>query len=223
MKILSNIFIVLFALTLSSPSYAEEIVGKVIAVADGDTLTILDNQKKEIKIRLAEIDAPEKDQPFGSKSKSILSNRVFGKNVKVQKQTIDKYGRTIGRVYESQSDINLELVKLGAAWAYKQYLTDNNFLVAEAEARNKKLGLWALQADQIIPPWEWRHGAKKIQKKAPLAPIADISKITFACSGKLYCREMLNCDEAKFYLTNCNLKRLDSDRDGIPCEALCGH
>lgn len=215
-------FIVCFL--FSQPVFAEEYVGKVVGVSDGDTFTLLIRDNKTLKIRMAEIDAPEKDQPFGAQSKKILSDLIFGKNIKVIKNDTDKYGRTIGRAYVGASDINLELVKVGAAWAYRQYLTDNNFITVEDEAKLKKLGLWALQADQIMPPWEWRNGGgKKTTAASPTAPVPLISKSigSFQCSGKVYCKQMINCAEARFYLLECGLSRLDGDRDGVPCESLC--
>ena len=87
----------------------------------------------------------------------IASGEMFGKDVSITPLTIDKYGRTVGRVYQAQTDINLAMVQTGAAWAYRKYVTDQAFLEAEAEAKKAGTGLWALQPDQITPPWEWRH------------------------------------------------------------------
>lgn len=158
MKILGFIFALLLLAT--TPTLAATLSGKVVAVADGDTITILTPDKEQVKIRLNEIDAPEKDQPFGQSSKKALSDLVFGKDVSVEWNKTDKYKRTLGRVFIGDTDVNLQQVKNGAAWAYTQYLTDDRIKQAETEARNAKAGLWALQADQIMPPWEWRHGGK---------------------------------------------------------------
>jgi micrococcal nuclease len=158
---------IIFALLLlaTTPTLAATLSGKVVRVADGDTITILTPNKEEVKIRLVEIDAPEKDQPYGQKSKQSLSDLVFEKDVRVEWEKTDKYKRTLGRVFVGDTDVNLQQVKNGAAWAYLQYLTDERIKQAESEARAAKAGLWALQADQIIPPWEWRHGRKSITRQ----------------------------------------------------------
>lgn len=159
MKLLGFIFSLLLLAT--TPTLAATLSGKVVSVADGDTITILTPDKEQVKIRLVEIDAPEKDQPYGQKSKQSLSDMVFGKDVSVEWNKTDKYKRTLGRVFVGDTDVNLQQVKNGAAWAYTQYLTDDRIRKAEDEARAAKVGLWALQADQIMPPWEWRHGGKR--------------------------------------------------------------
>lgn len=112
--------------------------------------------KQLFKVRLAEIDAPEKNQPYGQKSKQTLSNLIFDKYIKIIKSGTDRYKRTIGYVYFDETNINLEMVKLGMAWVYTRYSKDKNFSSAEGVAREQKVGLWSLQEDQIMPPWEWR-------------------------------------------------------------------
>ncbi len=159
MRLLGIVFSLLLLAT--TPALAATLSGKVVSVADGDTITILTPEKEQVKIRLVEIDAPEKDQPYGQNSKKALSDLVFGKDVTVEWDKTDKYKRTLGRVFVGDTDVNLQQVKQGAAWAYTQYLTDDRIKQAETEARNAKAGLWALQADQIMPPWEWRHGGKR--------------------------------------------------------------
>jgi endonuclease YncB( thermonuclease family) len=155
----SSILLILAAVIvlIIHPASAQPITARVIGVHDGDTITVLTPEKRHIKIRLAEIDAPELSQPYGKKAKQLLSLMVFSKDVSITPLTIDKYGRTVARVYHGETDINLAMVRTGAAWAYRKYLTDNSFLDAEAEARKAGAGLWALQPDQIMPPWEWRH------------------------------------------------------------------
>lgn len=143
-----------------TPASAQPITARVVGVHDGDSITVLTSENNQIKIRLAEIDAPELSQPYGKKAKQLLSLMVFGKDVSITPLTIDKYGRTVGRVYQAQTDINLAMVQTGAAWAYQKYLTDKSFLDAEAEARKAGAGLWALEPDQVMPPWEWRHAIK---------------------------------------------------------------
>lgn len=220
MKIIS--LIISLMLLATTPTLAATLLGKVVSVADGDTITVLTPDKEQVKIRLVEIDAPEKDQPYGQDSKKSLSDMVFGKDVSVEWDKTDKYRRTLGRVFVGDTDVNLQQVKNGAAWAYTQYLTDDRIKRAETEARNAKAGLWGLQADQIMPPWEWRHGKKEETEGNTPAPVSAAgSSGQFSCAGKRYCRQMSSCEEARFYLTTCGVSSLDGDKDGVPCESLC--
>lgn len=134
----------------------EVIQGRVVAITDGDTVTILMNNK-QYKIRLAEIDTPERAQPYGSKSKEILSELVFGKDVTANIQDRDRYGRYVARIYQGELDVSREMVKVGAAWVYRQYLTDKSLMDVEQEAKVAKRGLWALPEAYNLPPWEWRR------------------------------------------------------------------
>lgn len=115
-------------LLLPSISLAQSLTGRVVGVADGDTVTILTPERRQVKIRLGQIDAPEKAQPFGQRSKQSLSDLIFDREVRVQVETTDRYGRTVGRIFQDNLDVNLEQVKRGMAWAYRQYLTDKTFL-----------------------------------------------------------------------------------------------
>lgn len=148
------VFVVLLGLATSAR--AENFAGQVIAVSDGDTIRVLTADKTEVKIRLTDIDAPEKDQPYGEKSKQALSKAVFKKIVAIESAGKDRYGRTLGRVMIGSREINAEMVATGNAWVYRKYSKDPQLINLEDVARSKKLGLWALQADQIMPPWQWR-------------------------------------------------------------------
>ena len=201
----------IFCILLTNLTNAENLTGRVIAIADGDTVTIIkDNQTT--KIRLAEIDTPEKNQPYGKKAKKALSNFIFNKEVEVEIVTIDRYGRTVGKIFLNNQNINKEMVKAGHAWVYVKYAKDKTFFALENEARENQLGLWALPKEQRIAPWQWRRGKRNTERE---------SNIPFQCGSKTTCREMQSCVEAKFYLKNCGLTRIDGDRDGIPCESLC--
>jgi endonuclease YncB( thermonuclease family) len=112
-------FAFLFLLALTA--HAETLTGYVVAIADGDTLTVLDANHLQHKIRLADIDAPETGQPFGDKSKQNLAALTFNKNVTVEWNKLDRYGRTIGKVMINGIDANLEHVKAGMAWWYHAY------------------------------------------------------------------------------------------------------
>ena len=192
----------------------EMLEGRVVGVHDGDTVTLLMVGNRQIKVRLAQIDAPELDQAFGQQSKQSLSAMVFNKTIKVEKETIDKYGRTVGTLLIGDVDANKEQIKLGMAWVYRKYLHDESLLPIEEVARQAMVGLWA----DVNPmaPWDYRHGGK--QKKARNTLTAPRESTTqdnnAVCEDKHYCKEMASCEEAKFYLTQCGLTRLDGDGDG---------
>jgi len=180
-----------------------------VGVTDGDTLKLLvDNQ--QYKIRLAEIDTPEKGQPWGKNATKALSEKVFREEVRIGVIDTDRYGRLIGRIWLDGRDINRELVAEGHAWVYRRYMTDHSLLEDEESARSNQIGLWSL--DNPIPPWDWRRGGRAIVMPGSLNP---------DCGAKRYCREMRSCEEAMFYLTECGLSRLDGDSDGVPCESIC--
>jgi endonuclease YncB( thermonuclease family) len=133
----------------------------VVGVADGDTVTVLDASRQQYKIRLMGIDAPEKKQAFGNKSKQALSDLVFNKQVSVEFNKTDKYGRTIGKILVDGLDANLEQVKKGMAWHYKQYQKEQSsvdrtaYAKAEELAKAEKLGLWFDPSP--TPPWDFRR------------------------------------------------------------------
>lgn len=218
-----RLFVLQLLLFLSIQTvWAETLEGRVVSVHDGDTITLLMPGNKQVKIRLAQIDAPESAQAFGQKSKQSLSEMVFSKTVKVEKETIDKYGRTVGTVFVDGLDANREQVKQGMAWAYRQYLHDQSLVQDEDIARQSKVGLWS--DPNLVPPWEYRHAGKKAKLANINAKETEQPKSTFdgACGSKRYCKQMSSCGEAMFYLSQCGLNRLDGDGDGVPCEALCG-
>ncbi len=207
-------YVILVLVLLSVPTMSSELQGRVVSIADGDTFTLLTADKEQIRIRLAEIDTPESGQPYGNRAKQALSQLVFGKDVRVEVQTIDRYGRTVGRPYVEDIDVCAELVENGFAWAYRQYLRDPELLELENDARESNKGLWSLPEYERIAPWDWRQG-----KRSPT--IASEPRQAFTCGSKTYCGEMVSCEEAQYYLHSCGLSRLDGDKDGIPCEALC--
>jgi endonuclease YncB( thermonuclease family) len=139
---------------------AETFSGKVVGIADGDTLTILTASKRQYKIRLAEIDAPESRQPFGAKSKQSLSELCFGKHAEVVPRAIDRYKRTVARVKCAGVDANAEQVNRGMAWVYRKYAKDNNLYVLQHEARAAERGLWSGRSP--IPPAAWRQQQRQL-------------------------------------------------------------
>lgn len=145
-------------------SIASAFEAKVVGVSDGDTITVLDINKTQHKIRVAGIDAPEKSQDFGNRAKEHLSDLVFGKTVDLPEAKIDKYGRTISRVLVGGKDAGLEQIKVGLAWHYKKYEVEQSpadrasYIAAETHAKNAKLGLWS-QANSIRPE-DFRYASK---------------------------------------------------------------
>jgi len=135
--------------------------GKVIGVADGDTITVL-RDKQPQKIRLYGIDCPEKRQPFGKRAKQLTSELVFGKVVEIEPVATDRYGRTVAFVRVENVSVNEELIKEGLAWIYVRYCKLPlcvEWQGLESEARSGKLGLWQEQGE--IPPWEYRRQKKR--------------------------------------------------------------
>lgn len=157
-------FAVLILLLGHCLTAAETIQGKVVRVADGDTITILDQSKTQHKIRLSGIDAPEKGMPFGQKSKQHLSDLVAGKPVLVETTKVDRYGRNVGKVIVDGWDANLAQIEAGFAWHYKDYQREQSradrlaYSQAEERAREARKGLW--MDPEPVPPWNWRRAAK---------------------------------------------------------------
>lgn len=220
---------VLFAVGASA---ASEFTARVVGVQDGDTITVHAPGQPQTRVRLVEIDAPESAQPYGQRSKQVLSGLVFGRTVRIRSEGEDRYGRTLGRIYAGEVDVNAAMVRQGAAWVYRDYNKDPSFPPLEARARLDRRGLWALQADQITPPWEWRRGGGRAaandhtplrDRVRPRSSPRQQSQAGPAgqCVGKSRCAQMASCAEATFYLRQCGADRLDGDRDGVPCEALC--
>ena len=156
--VLQQLLIFLIFTFSFTSTQAETIQGKVISIADGDTLTLLTSSKQQVKIRLAGIDTPEKKQPFGNKAKQALANLAFQKQALVEVETKDRYGRTVGVVFVDGLNVNAELVKQGMAWVYRKYTGDKRLYALESEAKQAKRGLWL--DENPIPPWEWRRGRR---------------------------------------------------------------
>lgn len=137
------------------------IEGRIVGISDGDTVKVLTPENTQYVIRLAGIDAPERAQDFGKKSKEYLSSLIFGQDVRINAMKIDKYGRTLGQIYVGEKDINLEIIKVGLAWHSKKYEVEQAekdrklYADAEIQARKQKLGIWTMP--HPIPPWEYRH------------------------------------------------------------------
>lgn len=167
-KLIAILFLLLAVVAQTrADTRADTLRGRVLWVHDGDTVTLTASNGVWFKIRLWGIDAPELGQPGGEVSMMALIRLAGRKQVTVDVKDRDRYGRLVGIILYRKKDINLEMLKLGQAWYYKQYAPkQENYGKAETEAREKKLGLWA-EADPVAP-WEWRKEQR--QKKKPDAP-----------------------------------------------------
>ena len=153
---ISLLLLVLFPFGVS----ADNLIGKVVKITDGDTLVVLDADNTQHKIRLSGIDAPETNQPFGKRSKEALSALVAGQRVEVDWHKHDRYGRIVGKVIAQGKDVNLDQVRTGMAWWYRKYANEQSlvdqgiYAAAEAKARVTGVGLWTDK--DPIAPWDWR-------------------------------------------------------------------
>jgi len=204
---------------------ASEFAAKVIAVLDGDTV-LVKRANGLVKIRLAEIDAPEKAQTFGETSRRSLSDMVLGKQVQVASQAVDQYGRMVAHLSMDGLDVNAEQIRRGMAWEYSHFHGNRELVALQEEAKQAPRGLWALS--NPTPPWEWRKLHPSTAEGRPHA--ADSSATATAtdnplgatCGTKRHCSQMASCEEARHYLTQCGIQTLDGNGDGVPCEKLCG-
>lgn len=205
--------LLLFSVSLT---YADEFDAKVIAVMDGDTVMVLRDGKK-VKVRLANIDAPESDQEFGKESRDSLVSMVMKKQVHVNSQAVDSYGRLIAEISIDGKSVNETQVKKGMAWEYSHYHRNKRYLSLNKHAQQARVGLWA-NGVQPISPEQWR---KKQLSKSHINNSALSANANITCGSKHLCGQMTSCEEAKIYFTKCGVKTLDGNGDGVPCESLC--
>ena len=144
----------------------------MVGVTDGDTLRARCG-RATIKVRLAEIDAPERGQAFGTQSRRALSSLCLGQRARIENRGRDGYGRTFGRVICSGKDASAEQVKSGMAWVYDRYATDRTLYHLQNEARANGRGLWS--HTRPLPPWEWRRRNDRENKRRPAPRRASLS------------------------------------------------
>ena len=153
-KLLLILFVTSF--NINAIAFERTIEGEVISVTDGDTVKVKGHRNRIDKILLAQIDTPEKKQPWGQKAKQALSDKIFGKRVKIDIETTDRYGRLVGTIWYAGNDINREMVREGHAWVYRKYAKDKSLFDDESYARSRGLGLWSLPENQRQALWKWR-------------------------------------------------------------------
>lgn len=167
------VFAVFLLTCLCSPVTAATYTARVIAISDGDTLTVRDQHNVQHRIRLAGIDAPEKHQPWGQRSRRALADKVYDRMVEVEIGKQDRYGRQVGKVLLGGEDVNLALVRLGLAWHYKAYEREQSpqdrlaYARAEQQARDRRQGLW--RDAGAVPPWEFRKAGRPPPPRAHVA------------------------------------------------------
>lgn len=157
------LFVIALLVTLARahPASAAEIRGRVVGITDGDTLTLLTDLREQVRVRVSDIDAPERRQPYGDRARQALSDLTFGRRARVEARDIDRYGRTVGRVFIGPVDVSAAMVERGAAWVFRQYSHDPDLLRLETEARTARRGLWRLPEAQRVAPWDWRHASRR--------------------------------------------------------------
>lgn len=209
----------LWLIHASDIALAAEFVGRVTVVLDGDTVVVSRVGKRTVKVRLVGIDAPEKDQEYGMASRLSLLSLVLNKQVKVSGKTVDDYGRLLAEISVNGLSINQEQVRRGMAWNYSRSKSNPKLEALQLEARRARRGLWSVGS--AIEPSEWRKLHPVASSPVPETVVAPQPVVDFPACRKKQCIEMTSCVEAKYYLAHCQIKALDGDGDGIPCELLC--
>jgi len=170
-------FSTLLVFALCKASHADVLTGRVVAIVDGDTITVLDEAHMQHKIRLCGIDAPERGQPFGARSKESLSELAFGKLVGAECVKRDRYGRQVCKVVVEGVDIGLAQVQRGMAWWYEKYHAEQTvqdrraYATAQEDARRSAAGIWS--APSHMPPWEYRKITRKSHFLGPTRRTSD--------------------------------------------------
>lgn len=153
-----RIFLVLFFVSLGAQA---QIIGRVVSVADGDTFTMLVEQKK-VKVRLHGIDCPEKGQDYANVARDFLASQIVGKMVDIKVMRTDQYRRTVAIVFIGNVNVNEALLKNGLAWQFRQYDHHIEWAILETQARASKLNIWSMP--NPVPPWEWRRSKGVLRK-----------------------------------------------------------
>lgn len=214
-----RLFLLLLLAASCHAVLAEEFNARVIAVMDGDTVMVLHGDDK-IRVRLSNIDAPEKAQKFGTESRQALVRRVLQKIVHVNSQALDNYGRLVAEISVAGHSVNEEQVRNGMAWEYSHFHRNAHYLALQGEAQRAHRGLWA-QAGKPMPPEQWRKLHPATDYGAHTGNMPSAATREDGCGNKRRCAQMQSCEEAYFYLQHCGVKSLDGNGDGVPCDGLC--
>ena len=182
-----SLIVLLSESSFSSTDYHKEV--RITKVIDGDTV-IAQVGENPVRLRLAEIDAPEIGQPWGLNAKKALEAKVLGSWVTLEVIDVDRYDRLVARLNFDDRQINRELVSEGHVWVYRRYMRDESLLLDETIARKNKIGLWA--AGSQIAPWEWRRSNRNER-------VNSTRKVNRRCDEKPYCRDLKTCEDALFF------------------------
>ena len=154
-----SFLVTIVLLCFSCNILAQKFQVKVVKISDGDTFTAINRDNLQLKFRVWGIDAPEKKQAFGTKSKEYLSSLIFGETITVDVQKQDGWGRYIAYVFTPDNkDVGTEMLKAGMAWQFTEYDQSEKYRAAESQARKSKKGLWS--DSHRIAPWEFRKKKK---------------------------------------------------------------
>lgn len=150
---------------------ARALEGLVVAIHDGDTLS-LEAGGRRIRVRLAQIDAPEQGQPWGRRARQALARLAERRSARLAVVDRDAYGRTVGDVFVGEVFVNEALVRDGHAWVNPRFARSERVVAAEVEARRERRGLWRLPPAERVPPWDWRrtHPQRRGRAAPPEGP-----------------------------------------------------
>lgn len=176
---------ILFSVLLCFPlSFFSQTTAKVIGISDGDTITVLLDGNVQKKLRLAEVDCPEKRQPFGKNAKKFTSDQVFDRQVIFTETNKDRYGRSVAKVYYNNGKyLSEEIIKAGYGWWYYAYSKDTDLGKMQDTAKARKLGLW--QDKKAVSPWDFRKEQRENAKKRRLKKLMEQQAQTKGESGSV--------------------------------------
>ena len=152
------LFFIALLPSVASAAMGQTLFGKVTRVVDGDTVAFKVHKGPVEKVRLADIDTPERDQPWGTEATTALRQWSMSKPARIEVVDTDRYGRLVATLWVDDENINRKLVKEGHAWVYRRYLRDTSLIKLQARAKSTSTGLWS--SENVIEPSDWRRGQR---------------------------------------------------------------
>ena len=205
-----------FAYAAFSAAQANAETAYVVKVLDGDTIQIRQDGEY-FRVRLANIDAPEKNQPHGLVAAASLRGMIYNRIVNYRKEDTDRYGRIVATVLVGSTNVNRAMACSGNAWAYREYLRDREVLKCEAEARRRGIGLWRLSSP--IAPWDWRKRTRHSNLQPVKSQHVPSEYREYNSSQFANCAAVRAAGKAPIYAGQPGYsRRLDRDGDGVGCE-----
>ncbi len=215
LKVFAKVFALLLLLLLALPSFGQSGRYQVYQVADGDTLSVTGG-KGSFTVRISRIDAPERKQPFGQESLNYLRRLTLNKTVTLEIKGRDKYDRVLAEVWINGKNYSALAVAQGLAYPY--YTQDQELAALAEQAKRRRVGVWSLPENQRQLPGDYRREQRGLPPSAPEKPSSSLFSV--GCEKKS-CSQMRDCAEARYQLIVCGNTRIDGNKDGVPCEALC--